>query len=206
MSTDFYLVRHAIKEKDVGDVSITADGLEQAHATASHFKQMPIARIFSSPLTRAKQTAQIIGNAAGITIWEDIRLRERANWGDLPGQTFQAFVEMWNQCSTERDFSPPVGDSARRAGERLSSFISEISVQFPQECTVIVTHGGLITDFLLNEFTQEELNDKHPNFIVEQSNLVPECSITTIRCGAEGFEFVDFANISHLQEGANHRI
>jgi broad specificity phosphatase PhoE len=199
MSTDFYLVRHAIKERDVGDVSITADGLEQAHLTSSHFKQMPISRIFSSPLNRAKQTAQIIGNATRIPIFEDIRLRERANWGDIPGQTFQDFVEMWNRCTKERDYSPPIGDSARRAGERLSSFIIEISVQYPKESIVIVTHGGLITDFLLNEFSQEELNNKYPNFIIEQSNLVPECSITKIRCGSEGFEFIDFANITHLQ-------
>ncbi|MEC0225665.1 histidine phosphatase family protein [Paenibacillus alba] len=198
MSTDVYLVRHAIKEKDVGDVAITAAGLEQAHMTANHFKKVPISRIFSSPLNRAKQTAQIIGNVARLPIIEDIRLRERANWGDLPGQTFQEFVEMWNRCTKERDFSPPSGDSARRAGERLSSCLLEISVQYPKESTVIVTHGGLITDFLLNEFSQEELNNKHPNFIIEQSNLVPECSITKIRFGAEGLKLVDFASIAHL--------
>ncbi|KRF04177.1 phosphoglycerate kinase [Paenibacillus sp. Soil766] len=198
MSTDFYIVRHAIKEKNIGDVSITAEGVKQAHATASYFKQIHISRIFSSPLNRAKQTAQIIGNAIRIPIIEDARLRERANWGDMPGQTFQEFVEMCDLCTKDRDFSPPIGDSARRAGERLSSFILEISAQYPQESTFIVTHGGLITDFLLNEFSQEELNNKHPNFIIEQSNLVPECSITKIRHDAEGLQFVDFANSTHM--------
>ncbi|MDR6552605.1 histidine phosphatase family protein [Paenibacillus qinlingensis] len=198
MSIDFYLVRHAVKEKNVGDVSITAEGLEQAHATASHMKQMRITSIFSSPLNRAKQTAQVIGNATSLQIIEDTRLRERANWGDLPGQTFQEFVEMWDRCTKERDFLPPIGDSARMAGQRLSSFLLDISVQYRLENTVIVTHGGLITDFLLNEFSQEELNTKHPNFTIEQSNLVSECSITKIRLDSEGFKFVDFASIAHL--------
>jgi broad specificity phosphatase PhoE len=198
MITDFYLVRHAVKEKDVGDVSISAKGLEQAHMTASHFKKMPISRIFSSPLNRAKQTAHIIGKATRIPILEDTRLRERANWGDIQGQTFQEFVEMWNQCTRERDFLPPTGDSARKAGERLSSCLIELSIQYPQESIVVVTHGGLITDFLVNEFSQEELDNNRPNFIIEQSNLVAECSITKIRYVANGFILFDFANITHL--------
>ncbi|MGG1552446.1 histidine phosphatase family protein [Paenibacillus ferrarius] len=198
MGTDFYLVRHAIKEKRIGDVSITADGIKQAHATARYFHERRISRIFSSPLNRAKQTAQIIGNAIRMPIIEDTRLRERANWGDMPGQTFQEFVDMWNRCTKERDFSPPVGDSARRAGERLSSFLFEISAQYPQECTVIVTHGGLITDFLLNEFSEDELNLKYPDFVSEQTNLVPECSITKIKHDASGLHLVHFANSTHL--------
>ncbi|MEC0264859.1 histidine phosphatase family protein [Paenibacillus anseongense] len=198
MSTDFYLVRHAIKEKDAGDVSISVEGLEQAHLTARYLNKFPISRIFSSPLKRAKQTAQIIGKAARIPFVEDIRLRERANWGDLPGQTFEEFVDMWNQSTRERDFLPPIGDSARRAGERLSSCLIELSVQFPCESIVIVTHGGLITDFLLNEFSQDELNHTHSNFINEQSNLIAECSITRISCVGKEFKLFEFANITHL--------
>ncbi|BFT72694.1 histidine phosphatase family protein [Paenibacillus sp. P36] len=198
MSTDFYLVRHAIKEKEVGDVSISVEGFEQANITAKYLENFPISRIFSSPLKRAKLTAQIIGKAAKIPIVEDIRLRERANWGDLPGQTFEEFVAMWNQCTRERDFLPPIGDSARRAGERLSSCLIELSVQYPNESIVIVTHGGLITDFMLNEFSQDELNNTHSNFINEQSNLIAECSITKISCDGKAFCLYEFANIAHL--------
>ncbi|MCY9663134.1 histidine phosphatase family protein [Paenibacillus chondroitinus] len=198
MSTDFYLVRHAIKEKDVGDVPISVEGLEQANVTAKYLEYFPISRIFSSPLKRAKQTAQIIGKAAKIPIDEDIRLRERANWGDLPGQTFEEFVAMWNQCTRERDFLPPIGDSARMAGERLSSCLIGLSAQYPNESIVIVTHGGLITDFMLNEFSQDELNNTHTNFITEQSNLIGECSITRISCDGRAFNLYEFANIAHL--------
>ncbi|WP_243390730.1 histidine phosphatase family protein [Paenibacillus sp. GM2FR] len=198
VSTEFYLVRHAEKEKRVGDVSISTEGLKQAHMMALHFSKMSIDRMISSPLNRAKQTAQIVAEAVNITVSEDIRLRERANWGDSPGQTFQEFVEMWNRCNKERDYVPPVGDSARRAGERLSSCLLELSDQHPHESMVIVTHGGLITDFMVNEFTEEELNGTHPNFILAQSDLVPECSVTHIRCCDGRFTLVDFVNITHL--------
>ena len=54
--------------------------------------------MISDPLNRAKQTAQIVAEAIHITVSEDSRLRERANWGDSPGQTFEEFVEMWNRA------------------------------------------------------------------------------------------------------------
>ncbi|MGN7760026.1 histidine phosphatase family protein [Paenibacillus sp. 22594] len=198
MSTDFYLVRHAQKETGIGDVFVSSEGLEQASITAEHFCKVPFSRIVCSPLNRAKHTAQIISETTKKVLTEDIRLRERANWGDLPEQTFQEFVDMWNQCTKERDLSPPNGNSARRAGERFASCLLELADQHLQECLVIVTHGGVITDFLVNEFTREELNSRHPNFIDEQSNLVAECSITKIRCHRGKFVLLDFANITHL--------
>lgn len=198
MSTNFYLVRHAKKEKGIEDVALSSEGLLQAQVTASHFCRIPIKKMISSPLKRAKETAQIIANETKTTISEDIRLRERANWGDIPGQTFEEFVDLWNRCTHDRDFSPPVGDSARKAGERLSSCLLDLSAEHPQDNIIVVTHGGLITDFLINVIAEEELRKKHPNFIVEQSNLVSECSITRVCCVDGIFELVDFANNAHL--------
>jgi len=198
MSTNFYLVRHAKKVKGIEDVAITPEGVLQAQATASHFCNKAVKKIISSPLKRAKQTARIIANETKITMSEDIRLRERANWGDIPGQTFEEFVDLWNRCTHERDFSPPVGDSARQAGERLASCLLDLSVEHPQDSIIVVTHGGLITDFLVNVMDEEELLKKHPNFIVEQSNLVSECSITKVHCAEGKFKLIDFANDAHL--------
>jgi broad specificity phosphatase PhoE len=196
MSTNFYLVRHAIKEKGIGDVSISPKGILQAQAAARHFRYIPIKTIISSPLRRAKETAAYLASQAKTTISEDMRLRERANWGDLPGQSFDEFVEMWERCTLDRDFLPPVGDSARNAGERLSSCILELADQHPESNVVIVTHGGLITDFLVNVCSEEELRKWHPNFMQEQSKLVSECSITKVRYDGEVYELDYFALLS----------
>ncbi|OOC61287.1 histidine phosphatase family protein [Paenibacillus ihbetae] len=198
MSTGFYLVRHAVKQKGIGDVSISPLGIQQARMTAAYFRNVPISRICCSPLNRAKQTAKIIAEAVNKPFMVEIRLRERANWGDLPGQTFQEFIGMWNRCTRERDFVPPVGDSARKAGERLSSCLVELSAQHPNEKIVIVTHGGLITDFMVNEFSQDELNAYHPDFVQAQSRLVSECSITHIKYVDGRPVLIDFATITHL--------
>lgn len=198
MTTVFYLVRHAKKEKAIGDVAISSEGILEAQATAHHFREIPINKIVSSPLKRAKQTAMFIAKETKTTISEDIRLRERANWGDIPGQTFEEFVEMWERCVQDRDFSPQAGDSARKAGERLSSCLLELSVEHSQDSIIVVTHGGLITDFLVNVITEEELRKRHPNFIAEQSYLVSECSITKVSCQDGIFKLDDFATVDHL--------
>lgn len=199
MGTEFHLVRHAKKVSGIGDVSISAEGLEQAHMTAEHFTKLPFIEIVHSPLTRSRITAEIISKTTRKALTEDIRLRERMNWGDLPGQTFQEFVEMWEQCTRERDYCPPIGDSARKAGERLSSCLIGLADRHPQETLVIVTHGGLITDFLVNEFSREELHRTYPNFLEEQNNLVAECSITRVSYCNGKFDLLDFANTTHLK-------
>lgn len=199
MSTIFYLVRHAKKEKGVGDVAISSEGVLQARATARHFRQFPIARIVSSPLKRAQETARFIAEETKATVTEDFRLRERSNWGDIPGQTFEEFVELWDRCTRDRDFSPPGCDSARSAGERLRSCLLEWSDSYPKERIVIVTHGGLVTDFLVNAIAEEELNRRHPYFIAKQSGLIAECSITEIACTDGRFVILDFASDAHLR-------
>ncbi|MDF2651183.1 MAG: histidine phosphatase family protein [Paenibacillus sp.] len=198
MSTNFYLVRHAVKEKLIGDVPLSPKGILQAQATARHFRNLPIKTIFSSPLRRARETATYIALEAELTISEDSRLRERANWGDLPGQTFDEFVAMWERCTRDRDYMPLVGDSARQAGERLSSVLLELVENHPESNIIIVTHGGLITDFLVNAFSENQLNLWHPTFLAVQSELIPECSITKIIYDGGNYNLDIFASVKHL--------
>ncbi|MDB5084027.1 MAG: phosphoglycerate kinase [Bacilli bacterium] len=124
--TTLFLVRHGIKEKAIGDVPLLMKGIEQAQMTATYFETKPIKHVYSSPLTRAKETANFIGLRFGLPIVVDNRLKERTNWGDLPGQTFEEFVDMWDKCSRDRQYVPPVGDSAQQAGERLESFMQDV--------------------------------------------------------------------------------
>ncbi|MEC0240330.1 histidine phosphatase family protein [Paenibacillus dokdonensis] len=199
MSTTFYLVRHAIKEKAIGDVPISSKGVIQAQMTARRFGNSPITGILSSPLRRAKETAEYIALETKSPMTMDSRLRERANWGDLPGQTFEEFVAMWERSTFEPEYIPPVGDTAKQAGERLSSLLTELAKKHPlQSNIVIVTHGGLITDFLVNTFPGNQLEVWHPNFVAVQSELVPECSITTLIYESGKYKIAGFASVEHL--------
>lgn len=201
MRTTFYLVRHALKEKSIGDVPITAQGILQAQMTARYFSNLQISTIYTSPLRRAIETAEYIASATQTNMILESRLRERANWGDLPGQSFEEFVEMWEKSTRDPDYLPPIGDSAKQAGDRLSSLLSElIEKHTPISAFVLITHGGLITDFLVSKFTENQLNVWHPNFKEEQSNLIPECSITKIIYDDGTYKIDEFASIDHLQK------
>lgn len=200
MKTTFFLVRHGVKEKQIGDVPLTSEGVVQAKSTALYLSNVPVTKIIASPLRRAIDTAAHIALQTNVTVTEDQRLRERANWGDLPEQTFEEFIAMWDRCTSDPDYVPPVGDSSKQAGERLASSLTElVNVDSTDSYIVIVTHGGLITDFLVNTFSEHELNVWHPDFIAMQSQLIPECSITTLIHENGNYTIHDFASVKHLE-------
>ncbi|WP_127507083.1 histidine phosphatase family protein [Paenibacillus humicus] len=200
MSATFFLVRHAIKERAIGDVSITPKGKEQAQMTAHYFHNVSIGMIVTSPLRRAKETASFIAALKSeIPLKEDGRLRERANWGDLAGQTFEEFVALWDRCTQNPEYIPPVGDSAKQAGARLASLLSELGDHHSSESSiVVVTHGGLITDFMVHTFPESELNNWHPDFVAAQSELISECSITKLIYDRGQYRIEGFASTEHL--------
>jgi len=198
----FYLVRHGLKQQTIGDIPLTAEGIRQAQAVARMLARSPIDRIVTSPLQRARQTADCIAARVKAPLTEDVRLRERANWGDLPGQTLEQFVEMWDRCTRDPDYAPPVGDSARQAGMRFAECLNELGAASAASADhrniVVVTHGGLITDLLVHLFQEDELNVWHDEFIAKQSQLVPECSITRLIHDNGRYRLSDFASVSHL--------
>jgi broad specificity phosphatase PhoE len=100
---------------------------------------------------------------------EEVRLRERANWGDLPGQSLSEFVEMWERSTRDPTYIPPVGDSARQAGMRMDHLLRERAEHAPSEQMVMVTHGGLITDFLVVALPLEQLEHWHPPFLIDRA-------------------------------------
>ncbi|GMK42835.1 phosphoglycerate mutase [Paenibacillus sp. CCS19] len=197
-----YLVRHGLKEKVIGDAALSDAGRLQAEATAHFLQDKSVHAIVASPLLRAKQTAAIIADALGASeVKVDHRLRERANWGDLPEQSFDQFVAMWEQCSRDPEYVPPVGDSARQAGERFAAALLEIGEASPDESSiVVVTHGGVLTDFLVHYWDEMELNRWHPDFVAEQSSLISECSITQVTYDTGCFKIESFASVAHLDE------
>src|SRR5436309_10541667 len=78
----FYLVQHGSRETTAGDPELSAVGIVQARLTARHLAGLHIARLYSSPLRRARETAEIIAGELGLALHLDGRLRERMNWGD----------------------------------------------------------------------------------------------------------------------------
>ena len=176
-------------------------GFSQAEATALHFAKAtsPITRSLPAHFDEPKKPPSMIARHTHSHTTEDPRLRERANWGDCPDQSFEEFIAMWDRCTSDPDYIPPVGDSAKQAGERLASLLTELANEEPENSNIIVvTHGGLITDFLVQTFSERELNVWHSDFIAMQTQLIPECSITTLIHDQGNYTIEAFASTVHL--------
>lgn len=177
-----HFIRHGKRERRIGNPSLTSEGREEGERLAGKLVSEGVARIFCSPLARTRETAEIIAAVLNLELTDDSRLRERLNWGDIEGQTFDEFMTQWERCSRERDYEPDIGDSSIGAGRRIEAFVSDCHRRSSGDTVIGVTHGGVLADFLLNVFSADELNRIRPGFCDDpySSETVRECSVTTI--------------------------
>lgn len=171
-----------------GNPSLSSGGQGQAIKVASYLSRFPIDKIYSSPILRARETAEVISNKLGIKYEINDLLKERVNWGDNPDQTFEDFLKMWNKSSLNRKWVPPIGDSAYDAGKRLEKMIDNLS-GLKDKHVVIVSHGGIITDFLLNIFSNKYLDSILKDFSKKREALLDQGTITIIEHDTEEKKF-----------------
>jgi len=86
-----YLIRHGVTDwnragrlQGLEDIPLNAEGLRDAAECARILKPLPVDFVASSPLLRAKMTAEILARALGVPLGVDERLIER-DFGRLSG-------------------------------------------------------------------------------------------------------------------------
>ena len=97
-ATRLCLVRHGETEWNLGqriqghrDMPLNATGLNQAQALAVGLTEQRFSAIYCSDLQRARQTAEPLAKALGMTVNIEPELRER-NFGCCEGQTFEEIM------------------------------------------------------------------------------------------------------------------
>lgn len=193
-----YLVRHGNKPQIAGDPTLSNLGIKQARETAKYFKDKNISQIYSSPLARTKQTAQIIAQDLNINnIIFDNRLKERFNWGDDPSQSFEEFLLEWRKTTLQRNYQPSTGNSSWDAGNKLKGLIDELIAGNNGKSSLLITHGGVITDLLRNLFNDTYLKRFSHNFL---NKGIAECSITLLVINKGVFTLKEFDFVGHLPQ------
>jgi broad specificity phosphatase PhoE len=183
--TRFYLVQHGEKVREPGDPGLTVDGRRQARATARWLARSGLTAVYSSPLRRARETADPIASLAGLTATVDDRLRERMNWDG--SQPVDEFLADWERTVRDRDAVPRTGDSSRAAAGRLLDFLREHAGS--PGATAVVTHGGVTIDLLRTLLGDDALS---PTL---WPSGIPPCAITTIT----GTRVLDIGSVAHLE-------
>lgn len=134
------------------DSPLTDLGTEQAHALATRFVRESMVALYSSDLGRARLTAEIISAATGHEVRPDPRLRERS-LGVMQGLRREEVKERWPAehakfRSTDWNYAPPDGESARQSVERFVAAMSDLTGRHVGSTIAIVTHGGVLGGFL----------------------------------------------------------
>ena len=160
------------------DYSLTAKGSLQAQQTATWFREKGIDVVYTSPLKRAQETAQIIADPLGcpVTIIEEFR---EVNVGSLEGQPPTAelwaihnrIVASWFSGNPLNRF--PDGDDYPALVQRMKVGMKRILEGKTGENIIVVGHGGMFT-FTLNHLCP----DVNMDWLFYQKN--ENCSITEI--------------------------
>ena len=148
-----YFVRHGITDWNVNkitqgrtDIPLNDIGREQARRTAQLIEDKHIDICICSPLSRARETAQIILSGRDVPIVYDDRIMER-DFGELEGQPFDRTTE--EKEATVKFWSPSFDNSAYGVEtmphliKRVDDFLDDIKVKYRDKAVLIVAHGGL---------------------------------------------------------------
>ena len=140
-----YFVRHGetdfnIEKRIQGqlDIELNKNGINQAEECARKFSDLNIDIIYSSPLKRAKLTAEIINKYHNVPIVFDDRLME-FNAGPMQGKVFASF----SKEVQEEFLQYPEHFGAEKNMDflsRVSEFVK--SIENEQKNILIVGHGG----------------------------------------------------------------
>ena len=153
----FHLLRHgepAIFGRLNGrlpGVGLSEKGRAEAAMQAGRLAGEKIEAIYSSPLQRTCETAEILAERLGLSI----RYREdviEIDYGEWTGLTFDQIRrdERWQMWSRSRGIAAiPGGESWRQVQERVVGALFDLQQAHPDGSVVIVSHGDVIRAALL---------------------------------------------------------
>ena len=149
-----YFVRHGETDMNVRnmfygwyDADINAKGVMQAEELREAFRHIPIDAIYSSDLTRAVHTAEII--AAGRPVKQMPQLRE-LYYGKWENRTWEEMTEedrtILKQWRTDwAGLTMPEGESFREFYHRVTEGLEQIIRENKGKSVLVVSHNGALS-------------------------------------------------------------
>ena len=152
-----YFVRHGESEANLQHVisnyaspfGLTERGKQQAHVLAERLKELPITTMYSSPVLRAMDTADILYQALGLPYRVTEALREY-HCGVLEGQSdeesWRLHRQYYEDWTLRHDYlsKPEGGESFVDIQKRFLPFIESLKRGDEDEHILLVGHGGLL--------------------------------------------------------------
>ena len=161
MTRRLVLLRHGqtawnLAERAQGhaDLSLDETGHAQAAAAAPHLAALQPARLWSSDLARARETAAYVADATGLEVETDVRLREydvgvrsgltRAEFAERHPREYAGWLVHDESLLVEGE------ESSARVRERVVPALNDcLAALAPGETGIVVTHGACLKVGLL---------------------------------------------------------
>jgi probable phosphomutase (TIGR03848 family) len=131
-------------------VHLNADGCRQARALARALERLPVAALYSSPLDRARETAEAVAERTGLAIEIASGLQE-LDYGAWTGRTLESLAgdPIWQRFNRERAMTRiPDGETMEEVVERAVKSVSDMRAAHPGALLAAVTHGDVIRALL----------------------------------------------------------
>ena len=156
--TDLLLIRHGqathnltARWEGVSSASLTEDGILQAEAVALRLAswEKPVCHLYSSPIARARQTAERIARTLGLPVITHAGLRE-IDFRRVSGMTREEFEssmpEVYARWLVRGDptFTFPGGEQRRAFFQRVAQTLDSILDRHRCGPIAVVAHGGTL--------------------------------------------------------------
>ena len=177
------------------DVPLNDTGLRQAQAVAAVLGRERCAAIYSSDLSRARQTAEPTAAALGMEVKLDAGLRER-HYGMFESLTYAEvqvkFPDEYARFDArDPDFDFRTGESLKAFYARAVASVSAIAERHPEEDVLVFTHGGVL-DKLYRYITGLSMS-------APREFGIPNCGINRIGAAPGGWQILAWADKRHLK-------
>ena len=154
-----YLIRHAEAEGNLDetfqgmiDRNVTPRGEQQLDCLAQRFREIPLTAIYTSPLRRARATAQAILRFHALPLHEEPELREihagpweGEKWAVRPEKYPEAY-RIWTQDMPR--FAIEGGEPMTQVYDRMRRCITRIAAENPGGTVAVVSHGCALRTYL----------------------------------------------------------
>ena len=206
-----YLIRHGETDWNLqqllqgsADIPLNQNGLELARVTAQGLKDVPFDLIYTSPLKRARQTAEILKGERDIPLIEEPRLREICfgiyegyccspeNYS-IPDPAFMKFF------TDPGNYIPPEGaESIAQLCQRTTEFLHEVADN-PENAdrTILFSSHGAAVKGLLSSLTITDMKD------FWNGGVHRNCGVTILDV-TEGRITIEQENVIYYDESRSH--
>jgi 2,3-bisphosphoglycerate-dependent phosphoglycerate mutase len=167
------------------DIPLDEEGVIQAEQVAERLSVEKWDVIYSSDLSRARQTAEAIANKTGMPLQLDSRLRELSG-GLIEGTTEEERINKWGSKWRQFDLGMETQESLIARG---TSFMEELVKKHDNQRILIVSHGA---------FLRRLLQKVVPHFNFDES--LKNTSVTSLVLTDEQWDCILYNCTKHIVE------